>query len=166
MSSGLFKTVINKICLQIIYLIYMYKEDLTFNNLQWLICHKTKPNSTIVCARFLFNLNEILALMYLPFLRFLDSFETYEPQYGNGYCTWYCIVLILVPAISLAQIIFCNVVMSLHLKHCLTFTGRGSPSVLFIDPVVATATMTSSIFSSFMIALALSKQLVNSMHPS
>ena len=23
----------------------MYKEDLTLNNLQWLICHKTKPNS-------------------------------------------------------------------------------------------------------------------------
>ena len=27
-----------------IYLIYMYKEDLAFNNLQWLICHKIKPN--------------------------------------------------------------------------------------------------------------------------
>ena len=27
-----------------IYLIYMYKEDLALNNLQWLICHKTKPN--------------------------------------------------------------------------------------------------------------------------
>ena len=30
-------------CLQIIYLIYMYKQDLALNNLQWLICHKTKP---------------------------------------------------------------------------------------------------------------------------
>ena len=29
-----------------IYLIYMYKEDLALNNLQWLICHKTKPNQT------------------------------------------------------------------------------------------------------------------------
>ena len=29
---------------QIIYLIYMYKEDLALNNLQWLICHKTQPN--------------------------------------------------------------------------------------------------------------------------
>ena len=27
-----------------IYLIYMYKEDLALNNLQWLICYKTKPN--------------------------------------------------------------------------------------------------------------------------
>ena len=26
-----------------IYLIYMYKEDLALNNLQRLICHKTKP---------------------------------------------------------------------------------------------------------------------------
>ena len=23
---------------------YMHKEDLVLNNLQWLICHKTKPN--------------------------------------------------------------------------------------------------------------------------
>ena len=27
-----------------IYLIYMYKDDLALNNLQWLICHQTKPN--------------------------------------------------------------------------------------------------------------------------
>ena len=27
-----------------VYLIYMYKEELSLNNLQWLICHKTKPN--------------------------------------------------------------------------------------------------------------------------
>ena len=31
-----------------IYLIYMYKEDLALNNLQWFICHKTKPNPTIL----------------------------------------------------------------------------------------------------------------------
>ena len=33
-------------CLVIIYLINMYKKDLALNNLQWLICHKTKPNQT------------------------------------------------------------------------------------------------------------------------
>ena len=44
MGSGSFKNVINKICLEIIYLIYMYKKDLALNNLQRLICHKTKPN--------------------------------------------------------------------------------------------------------------------------
>ena len=27
-----------------IYLIYMYKKDLALNNLQWLIYHKIKPN--------------------------------------------------------------------------------------------------------------------------
>ena len=27
-------------CLQIIYLVYMNKQDLTLNNLQWLINHK------------------------------------------------------------------------------------------------------------------------------
>ena len=30
-----------------IYLIYMNKEDLALNNLQWLICHKNKPKQTI-----------------------------------------------------------------------------------------------------------------------
>ena len=30
-----------------IYLIYMYKEDLALNNLQWLICHKTQPNQIL-----------------------------------------------------------------------------------------------------------------------
>ena len=28
------------------YLIYVYKEDLALNNLQWLISHKTRPNQT------------------------------------------------------------------------------------------------------------------------
>ena len=32
--------------LEIIYLIYTYKEDLALNNLQWLMCHKTKQNKT------------------------------------------------------------------------------------------------------------------------
>ena len=35
-----------------IYLIYMYKLDLALNNLQWLICHKTKskPNQDLLCC--------------------------------------------------------------------------------------------------------------------
>ena len=33
MSSGSFKNVIYKMCLEIIYLIYMYKKDLASNNL-------------------------------------------------------------------------------------------------------------------------------------
>ena len=28
----------------------MYKEDLALNNLQWLICHKTKPDQTRYAA--------------------------------------------------------------------------------------------------------------------
>ena len=35
-----------------IYLIYLYKEDLALNNLQWLICHKTKPNQIIQTITF------------------------------------------------------------------------------------------------------------------
>ena len=30
-----------------IYLIYMYKEVSALNKLQWLICHKIKPNQII-----------------------------------------------------------------------------------------------------------------------
>ena len=26
----------------------MYKKDLALNNLQWMICHKTKPNQTVI----------------------------------------------------------------------------------------------------------------------
>ena len=39
-SSGLFKNVINKMCLEIIYSIYMYDNDLNLYNLQYTI----KPN--------------------------------------------------------------------------------------------------------------------------
>ena len=37
----------NKIQLNHIYLIYMYKEDLALNDLPWLICHKTHANQII-----------------------------------------------------------------------------------------------------------------------
>ena len=47
MSSSTFRDVIYKTCFEIIYLIYMYKEDLALNNLQWLIGHKTKLNYII-----------------------------------------------------------------------------------------------------------------------
>ena len=33
-------------CVSKSYLIYMYKKGLELNNLQWLICLKTKPNQT------------------------------------------------------------------------------------------------------------------------
>ena len=35
---------------RIIYLKYTYKEDLALNILQWLICHKTQPNQTYVTS--------------------------------------------------------------------------------------------------------------------
>ena len=44
MSSGSFKNVIYKMYLEIMYLICMYKKDLSLNNLQLLMCHKTKTN--------------------------------------------------------------------------------------------------------------------------
>ena len=41
-SSGSFKNVIRKMCLEIIY------KDLALNNLYWLIWHKTKPKSRVI----------------------------------------------------------------------------------------------------------------------
>ena len=57
MSSGSFKNIINKMCLQIIFNIYIYKQDLALNNLQWLICHKNQtsyPNLYIRIKFFFF----------------------------------------------------------------------------------------------------------------
>ena len=42
MSLGSFKNVIDKMCLQIVYLMYMYKEGLALNSLQWFIRHESK----------------------------------------------------------------------------------------------------------------------------
>ena len=47
MSSGTFKNVIYKLGNQITYVICLHKEDLALNNLQWLICHKTKSTRKI-----------------------------------------------------------------------------------------------------------------------
>ena len=40
----------------------MYEEDLALNNLQWLMCHKTKPNFHFFCAltSFSFSLHILL----------------------------------------------------------------------------------------------------------
>ena len=47
-SSGPFKKVFYEMCLQIINIqMYMYKQDLALDNLQWLICHKAKLNQII-----------------------------------------------------------------------------------------------------------------------
>ena len=47
-STGLFKDVSKKYVYKSYkYSMYMYKEDLALNNLQWLICYKTKPNQII-----------------------------------------------------------------------------------------------------------------------
>ena len=41
-------------CLEIIYLMYLYKKDLALNNLQWLICHETQLISQV--SRTLLNI--------------------------------------------------------------------------------------------------------------
>ena len=46
MSSGSFKNIIYKMCLEIIYVINMYKKDLPLNYLQRLICNETELNYT------------------------------------------------------------------------------------------------------------------------
>ena len=53
MSSCMFKKVINKMFTNDMYLTYMYKQDLTFNILQWLQ-HKTKPNLQTIHLKIIF----------------------------------------------------------------------------------------------------------------
>ena len=53
MSSGLFKMLAsNYSYTNNIYIIYVYKQDLTLNNLQGLICHKTQ----LTITKFFLNL--------------------------------------------------------------------------------------------------------------
>ena len=47
MRLGSLKNATYKMCVEI-YLIYMCKKDLALNKLQWLICHKTKPNQIFI----------------------------------------------------------------------------------------------------------------------
>ena len=58
MTLGSFKNVIHKICLEIIYLVYIFKKDLALNNQQWLLCHKTKQNKTKLSVSLLIQINK------------------------------------------------------------------------------------------------------------
>ena len=42
-------------CLEIIYLTYMYKKDLALNNLQWLICLEPNQTKDIFVSRFSYS---------------------------------------------------------------------------------------------------------------
>ena len=41
---------------------HMYKEDLAFNNLQWLICHKTQPNQIIYIYIYIYIYHHVVPL--------------------------------------------------------------------------------------------------------
>ena len=84
----------------------MYKQDLTLDNIQWLICHKTKPNqfSLVVyhwglsdskCLQISRTLQSILAypnsslvliVSILPMISFLEKsfFQTFEDHSTTG----------------------------------------------------------------------------------
>ena len=47
-----------------VYLIYMYKQDLALNNLQWLVCHKTKPVGAKT-LRFRIQINNYVSFTWL-----------------------------------------------------------------------------------------------------
>ena len=47
-------------CLEIIYLKYIYKKNLALNNLQWLICHKIQSNHQTKILTILSKVNEQL----------------------------------------------------------------------------------------------------------
>ena len=49
----------------------MYKDDLVLNNLQWLICHKTKPNQTIKASFFRLSIDSLYFLQTTFHILFL-----------------------------------------------------------------------------------------------
>ena len=81
MSSGSFKNVIYKISLtNHIYLIYKYEQDLSLDNLQWLIWHKIQPNQsdfleslTIRCNLVSYSGHPFLGITLLCTIRILKA---------------------------------------------------------------------------------------------
>ena len=74
-----------------IYLIYMYKQDLALNNLQWLICHKTKPNQTkpFIFLSMTFVLDILRSLIFNS-----EKFYVYfQASYNLGYCSLFWVKL-------------------------------------------------------------------------
>ena len=49
----------------------MYKQDLAFNNQQWLICHKTKPNQSNLLIPISLSLTQLFRSLFLCSLLFL-----------------------------------------------------------------------------------------------
>ena len=60
-------------CLGIIYLLYKYNGGLVLNDLQWLICNKTKPNQTQIQAYCVSTFFVILSLCIFFFF-VVDSY--------------------------------------------------------------------------------------------
>ena len=56
----------------------MYKEHLALNNLQWLICHRTKPNQTktknALLSSFFIIISEIIQASFNSF----DTFSVFD----------------------------------------------------------------------------------------
>ena len=58
----------------------MYKEDLALNNLQWLICHKTKPNQTKPVKYILWNCFKQTLPKYYQTNDQKDLFKNIKPK--------------------------------------------------------------------------------------
>ena len=78
MRSDSLENVIGKMCLQIMYSKYMYKEDLALYNLQWLICHKTQRNKL---PKSIFKQNSKVNKKFLKVVKIqriqVDTFSSY-----------------------------------------------------------------------------------------
>ena len=97
MSSVLSKDVIYKMCLEIMYLIYMYKKNLALNYLQWLICNQTKPNQAYTnnFQRNLFGLVWFYGIRTVVGYWMTNTVFTYilDTWFVNTFC-WYSQIII------------------------------------------------------------------------
>ena len=58
----------------------MYKKGLVLNNLQWLICHKTKPNQSSFYIQFQPQISTLLAIF------FIKSYFSQPKIGGSSWC--------------------------------------------------------------------------------
>ena len=67
--------------------IYMYKEDLALNDLQWLICHKTKPNQMCIFVASPSFHSRVLGLMMPNSSSLVTAFGS--KSIANGFSFWF-----------------------------------------------------------------------------
>ena len=69
----------------------MYKVDLALNNLQWLVCHKTKPNQAEILL-FSHPVHEAMLGIYMCVCMVVYDYICFQYIY-MCVCVWLCMII-------------------------------------------------------------------------